>query len=178
MMLACARAVDFLASHPSWDRRTAVVCGNSQGGLQAIAAAALNPSATAVVVNVPAGCDTAAPLAGRALSWPYWLKNTTAENRDAILNTASYFDAIHFAPRVKCPVLAGIGLIDQTARPDGILAMAARLAGPRELVLMPDTDHKGRNGTFAPFLRREKAWLEALKAGKPPPTAAADSPAR
>lgn len=175
MMLACSRAVDFLASHPSWDRRTLVACGNSQGGLQAIAAAALNPSVTAMVVNVPAGCDTAAPLAGRALSWPYWWKNTTAENRDAILHTASYFDAIHFAPRVKCRVLAGIGLIDQTARPDGILAMAARLAGPKEIVLMPDADHKGRNGTFAPFLRREKAWLEALKAGNPLPAAAASS---
>lgn len=172
MMLGCRRAIEHVVAHPSWDGRTVVVAGTSQGGLQSIAAAALHPAVSAVVISVPAGCDTAAPSAGRALSWPYWLKDAAPGRRETIQRTSAYYDPVHFAPRVKCPVLVGIGLLDTTARPDGVLAMADRLGGPCERVLMADADHKGSRGTFGPFRAREKAWLEALREGRLPLPAA------
>lgn len=168
MVLACRRAIEQVVAHPSWDGKTVVVLGTSQGGLQSIAAAALHPAVSAVIISVPAGCDTAALEAGRPLSWPYWLKGVDPEARAAVLRTSRYFDPTHFAPRVKCPVLLGVGLLDNTARPEGVLLMASQLGGPCEQVLMDDADHKGSHGTFGPFRARERAWLAALREGRAP----------
>jgi cephalosporin-C deacetylase-like acetyl esterase len=169
MFLAASRAIDYLASRPDWDGRTLVAIGTSQGGLQAIVAAALNPKVTGVIALVPAGCDTTAPLAGRAMSWPYWLKETNDQNRDAVTRTSTYFDALNFAPLVKCPTLVGFGLLDRTSTPEGISQLVALLRGHVEKVIMPDADHKGSGGTHEPFEKRSVIWLEALKAGKPYP---------
>lgn len=169
MFLACSRAVDFLASRPDWDGRTLVATGTSQGGLQSIVAAALNPKVTAVVVLVPAGCDTTAPLGGRAMSWPYWLKEATDGNRDAIIRTSSYFDALNFAPKVRCPALVGFGLLDKTATPEGVSQLVGLLGGPVETVVMPAADHKGSGGTHEPFTNRSKVWFESLKTKHLPP---------
>jgi cephalosporin-C deacetylase-like acetyl esterase len=164
MFLACSRAVDYVASRPDWDGRTLVVTGTSQGGLQAVVAAALNPKVTAMIVNVPAGCDTTAPLAGRGMSWPYWMK----DQREEVVQTSRYFDALNFAPRVKCPSLVAFGLLDRTATPSGVHQLTGQLGGPVEKLLMTASDHKGNGGTQAPFKTRSKEWLDALKTGKPP----------
>ncbi len=169
MFLACSRAVDYLASRPDWDGRTLIAIGTSQGGLQAIVAAALNPKVSGVIALVPAGCDTTAPLAGRAMSWPYWLKETNDQNRDAVTRTSTYFDALSFAPLVKCPALVGFGLLDRTSTPEGISQLVVLLGGHVEKVIMPDADHKGNGGTHEPFEKRSAIWLEALKAHKPYP---------
>lgn len=169
MFLACSRAVDYLASRPDWNGQTLVVTGTSQGGLQAIAAAGLNPKVTALIVNVPAGCDVTAPLAGRALPWPYWLKNATATNREAVIRTSMYFDAQNFAPRVKCPALVSFGLLDRTATASGVSVMAAQLAGPVEKLVLTKSEHKDKGGSQAAFGTRSGEWLNALAAtGKPP----------
>ena len=166
MFLACSRAVDYLANRQDWDGRTLITIGTSQGGLQSIVAAALNPKVTAMAILVPAGCDTTAPLAGRAMSWPYWMKEVTAENRDAIIRTSTYFDALNFAPQVKCPALVGFGLLDKTATPQGISQLVDLLGGPVETVIMPDADHKGNGGTHEPFEKRSVNLLDALKSGQ------------
>jgi len=169
MFLACSRAVDYLASRPDWDGRTLVVTGTSQGGLQSIIAAGLNPKVTAMVVNVPAGCDDTAPLAGRGMPWPYWLKEIPGKNRDSLIRTCGYFDAVNFASRIKCPSMVAYGLLDRTATASGVSVMMNELGGPVERVMMPESDHKGNGGKQAPFQERSKAWLEALlKTGKPP----------
>jgi len=169
MFLACSRAVDFLASRPDWDGRTLVVTGISQGGLQSIVAAGLNPKVTAVVVNVPAGCDTTAPLAGRPMPWPYWLKETAGRDRDAIIRTSSYFDAQNFAPRVKCPALISFGLLDRTATASGVSVMAGQLGGHVETLILTNAEHQNKDGSHDPFEKRSAIWFEALKAGRPHP---------
>ena len=168
MFLACSRAVDYLASRPEWDGRTLVVTGTSQGGLQSIVAAALNPKVTAMMILVPAGCDATAPLAGRAMAWPYWMKEAVGDRRDAVIRTSPYFDAINFAPRVHCPALVGFGLLDRTATPESISQMADILGGPVEKVILPNADHKGAGGSQAPYHERSKAWFESLRTGSPP----------
>lgn len=169
MFLACSRAVDYLASRPDWDGQTLVVTGISQGGLQSIVAAGLNPKVTALIVNVPAGCDVTAPLAGRAMPWPYWLKNTDGKDRDAIIRTSMYFDAQNFAPRVKCPALISFGLLDRTATASGVSVMAAQLAGPVEKLVLTRSEHQAKGDSQAAFGKRSGEWLNALAAtGKPP----------
>jgi cephalosporin-C deacetylase len=169
MFLACSRAVEYLTTRPDWDGRTLVVTGTSQGGLQSVVAAALNPKVTAMIVNVPAGCDTTAALAGRATSWPYWMKNIQGKNRDAVIRTSSYFDAMNFAPRVKCPSLVAFGLLDRTATASGVYQMTTQLGGPVETLLMSAADHKGNGGTHAAFNARSKAWFKTfVETGKSP----------
>ena len=169
MFLSCVRAVDYLASRPDWDGRTLVVTGTSQGGLQSVVAAGLNPKVTAMVVNVPAGCDDTAPLAGRGMPWPYWLKEWPGKNREALIKTCSYFDAVNFSSRVKCPSLVCYGLLDRTATPSGVQVMINELAGPVERVVMPASGHKDNNGSQNAFKQRSRAWFDAMKLGKRPP---------
>lgn len=121
------------------------------------------------VILVPSGCDPTAPLAGRAMSWAYWLKEVTGENRDAIFRTSTYFDALNFARLVKCPALVGFGLLDKTATPEGISQLVDLLRGPAETLVMPRADHKGSGGTHEPFENRSKAWFESLKTNHFPP---------
>lgn len=171
MYLATHRAVEYLAQRPEWDGKTIIVTGSSQGGLLAIITAALQPEkVTALMAKVPAGCDTLAYTAGRSTGWPYWWGNARGKpDEAAIMNTSRYFDAANFAPRVRCPALVSVGLVDLTCPPAGVIGMTNRLGGPVELLILPDADHKGTGGTHAPHDRRAGQWSRALLTGNPPP---------
>ncbi len=78
MFLGCYRAADYLAQRPDWDGRTLVVTGTSQGGLQSLVTAAIYPKITALMANVPAGCDMTGLLANRAPGWPFSGRNRRA----------------------------------------------------------------------------------------------------
>jgi cephalosporin-C deacetylase-like acetyl esterase len=66
------------------------------------------------------------------------------------------------------PVLASLGLIDVTSTPSGVLAMANNLAGPKEVLILPLSDHQGANGTQAEYYRRSAAWSTTLREGRQP----------
>lgn len=169
MLLGCVRAVDYLASRPDWDGRTLLVTGTSQGGLQAFAAAGLSPKVTALMVNVPAGCDVLAPLADRGLSWPYWLSRRSPE----VERTAPYFDGIHFAARARCPALVSYCLLDTTSRPAGVAIAYNALSGPKQALIMPLSDHQGKNGAQRAYYDEAARWKKAaLAGGKLPPESA------
>lgn len=173
MFLGCARAVDYISTRPDWDGVTIVVTGISQGGLQSLATASLRPQVTALMVDVPAGCDNYAPLANppRAFGWPYWLSNWGPRDRDPakVKETAGYFDAINFAASIKCPALVAVGLGDNTSRPAGVIAAYNALQGPKELIPMPLSDHHGSNGAQADYFKRYVTWLVAILNKRPIP---------
>ncbi len=162
MFLACQRAADYLASRPDWDGKTLVVIGTSQGGVQSFVTAAFCPKVTAVMVEVPAGCDPGAAAAGRAPGWPYW----HAAKSDKVMETSRYYDAVHFAARTKCPLLVGVGLVDTTSPAGCVYAAFNAAQGPKEIVPMPSADHKTGHDVFA---KRREVWLKALVEGKPAP---------
>ncbi len=163
MYLACSRAVDYLSLRPDWDGRTLIVTGASQGGLQSFVAAGLNSKVTAMLVDVPAGCDNTCLQAGRATGWPYWVPSLTDSKR---MEASRYYDAVNFATRITCPALISLGLLDTTARPAGILAAANHITGSKEVLVMPNAAHQGDH---SPFPARSAAWKAALIAGKPAP---------
>jgi cephalosporin-C deacetylase len=171
MFLGCVRAAEYLTSRPDWDGHTLVVTGGSQGGLQSLATAGLYPKVSALMVTVPAGCDTAAPLANRGLSWPGWMV-WAMQDRDPkkVEATAGYFDGINFAARATAPSLVAYGLIDETARPTGIAAAVNALKGPTEAIILPLANH-GIGPSRSIYDRRAGAWKKALLAGKPVPPA-------
>lgn len=168
MFLGDYQALEYLTSRPDWDGRTLVVRGDSQGGMQAFAMAGLHPKVTAMIAVVPAGCDPVSVRAGRASGWPYWSGMQPADRREAILDTARYYDPAHFAQAARCPALVTAGLRDVTSPPANVIAAFNSLAGPKELVLMPDATHQQNHQPSHAAVGR---WFEAIRAGRSPTSA-------
>ena len=172
MYLSCYRAADYLAHRPDWDGKTLVVTGGSQGGMQALVAAAFHPHVTAALADVPAGCDLLCTKAGRAPSWPMWFYGTNSIATNAVLETGRYYDVVNFASRITCPILVGVGLLDDVCPPSSVFAACNQVAGPKEIVLLPNAGHRDVNHSHAVFHARFDAWLDALRRGQPPPVRA------
>jgi cephalosporin-C deacetylase-like acetyl esterase len=164
MFLSCHRAVEYLTKRPDWDQKALAVHGGSQGGYQAIVTAGMHPAVTAMAASVPAGCDHTGKQAKRAPGWPQWAGRAWQGKDEAkLLQTARYFDAMNFAPRVKCPALVGVGLIDTTCPPEGVIATFNQFKGPKKLVVQPRAGHGGDanahkpyNAAFGPFMDEAK----------------------
>ncbi|HWI58018.1 MAG TPA: acetylxylan esterase [Bacillota bacterium] len=169
MYLSCYRAAQYLAERPDWDGKTLVVAGTSQGGQQTLMTAGLHPRITAALACVPAGCDMTGPQVGRSPGWPAWFYKTEGKDPAKVIEASRYYDDVNFASRIKCPVLVGIGLVDETCPPAGILAAINQTKGPKEILLLPRSDHQGKNNTQAAYYERFNAWLNALQQGKPAP---------
>lgn len=177
MYLGCYRAADFLAKHPDWDGKTLAVIGTSQGGQQSLVTAGIHPQVTAMLANVPAGCDVTGNRAGRAIGFPYWAnyakwKSLDAAGGDKVVEVGRYYDAGNFAARIKCPILVSMGLIDETCPPAGVLAACNSTRGPKEILILPKSDHHGRGNAQKAFFERSEAWLRDLSQGKPAPVKA------
>lgn len=166
MFLGCYQAIEYLTRRPDWDGRNLLASGASQGALQALAAAALHPAVSGVTALVPAGCDHTGREAKRQPGWPFWIANAGSGKPEAVLKTSRYFDAVNFAHRIKCPALIGLGLIDTTSPPAGVFTLVNQLPGPKEVVVMPASDHGGTKNSQAPFQTRAAAWRRAILEGK------------
>lgn len=169
MYLGCYQAAEYLTSRPDWNGKTLVVMGASQGGMQALVAAALDPKITEALACVPAGCDQVGPLLGRTPGWPQWYHQAGGKNKVKVIEAGRYYDVVNMAPRIKCAVLIGTGLLDETCPPTGVLAAYNQLHCPKEMVIMPGSTHQGEGNTQAEFRKRQSMWLAALKLGKAPP---------
>jgi cephalosporin-C deacetylase-like acetyl esterase len=170
MYLSCYRAVDYLRSRPDWDGKVLVVTGTSQGGMQTLMIAGLHPGVTTAFARVPAGSDMLGPDIGRKGGWPQWYNRTRGGKDPRKVHEASrYFDVCNFAPHIICPVLVGIGLIDDTCPPEGILATYNLIKSPKQLVVMPKSGHQDLDGSHKAFFQIQEIWLSALRGGKPAP---------
>lgn len=167
MYLSCYRAVEYLMNRPDWDGDVLHVRGTSQGGMQGIMIAGLHPGVTSVAVNVPAGCDFSGEQVGRDTGWPKWGRWQSEELRAKRLEAGGYYDAVNFSRRIECPVLVGVGLIDETCPPEGVIAMFNQVAGKKRLVILPVAGHQNRKGSQDPFYQADGEWMQALKAGRP-----------
>ncbi len=165
MYLSGYRAAEYLTQRPDWDGRTLAVTGTSQGGLQSILIAGLHPRITAVMANVPAGCDHTGDAVGRASGWPQWNANLWGKDKEKVRTASRYYDVVNFAARVKCPVLVSMGFIDETCPPAGILAACSQLKGPCEKVFLPLSDHHGNGNAQAAYYARAAAWRAAMLKG-------------
>jgi cephalosporin-C deacetylase-like acetyl esterase len=167
MYLSCYRAAQYLAERPDWDGKTLLVTGGSQGGLQALMTAGLHPRIAAAIANVPAGCDLTGPKAGRSPGWPMWYWKTEGKDANKVIEASRYYDVVNFASHITCPILVGIGLIDQTCPPAGIFAALNQVKGFKEEILLPKGDHQGTANSHQALTDRAAQWKELLKEGKP-----------
>ena len=169
MYLSCYRAAQYLTERSDWNGETMVVMGTSQGGLQSLMTAGLHPDITAALALVPAGFDMHGPVLGRKGGWPQWYD--AIENKDVqkVREASRYFDVANFVPRIKCPVLVGIGLLDQTCPPEGIYAGLNQLYSQKEIILLPNSEHQAKNDSQQRYYdRAEKDWLPELLKGELP----------
>jgi cephalosporin-C deacetylase len=170
MYLACCRAAEYLTTRPDWDGKTLVVAGVSQGGQQTLATAGLDPKVTAALALVPAGADMLGPEVGRKGGWPQWYNWTEGKDPAKVHEASRYFDTVNFASRIKCPMLVGLGLIDEVCPPEGVLAAANQITAPKEIVVLPKSGHQDVNGSQQAYYDRcYGVWLPALREGKPVP---------
>jgi cephalosporin-C deacetylase-like acetyl esterase len=171
MYLSCYRAAEYLAKRKDWDGDTLVVMGDSQGGMQTLMLAGLDPGRiTAALALVPAGCDMLGPQAGRAPGWPHWYDNTEGKDAGKVHEASRYYDVVNFAQRIKCPVLIGLGLRDEVCPPSSVLAAVNVIKSPKEVVILPRSGHQDEHGTQAAYNQRKYGvWLPALRQGKSAP---------
>lgn len=169
MYLSAYRAADYLTQRDDWDGTNLVVTGTSQGGLQTIMLAGLHPKVTAAMANVPAGCDQSGILVGNACGWPAlatWLKD---DEQKTVLGVSAYFDCMNFAPNIKCPLLVSAGMIDETCPPVGVFSTVNQTKGPREIVVLPKSDHHGSGNAQKAMMDRMGVWRQAILKGQPLP---------
>ena len=164
MYLRDTRALDFVSTLPSWDRKTIVITGTSMGGQQSLVTAGLNPQrVTAVVVNEPSGADSNGELHNRKAGYPFW------ETSDPeVAKTALYFDTVNFALHIKAPTLLAVGFIDSIVLPAGLWTAFNQIPGPKEVVPMVESDHNNltpqKQGAY--LQRSEEVLATILHGGR------------
>lgn len=129
MYLRVLRAIDYMAQQPEWDGKRILIMGESQGGGQSLAAAALDKRVSAAVVTVPALCDFGGALVDRRSGWPQPIESTKKD--DDILNALPYTDASLLLKGCKATIVAEIGFIDQTCPCSSIYAALNQTSGKK-----------------------------------------------
>ena len=132
----CVRAVDFLHSRPEIDPERIYACGSSQGGGLTLITAALRPEIKGGVAGYPFLCCYPEAMT-MFQSYPYEELACYARaypgEEEQMLETLRYFDAVNFAPRIKCPMVVGIALDDEVCPPETSYAAYDALNGHKEL---------------------------------------------
>jgi len=78
---------------------------------------------------------------------------------------------VNFASRIKAPVMAAMGFIDEVTPAIGIWTVLNQIPGVKEPVPMIDSphNHQATPAQLMPYTVRSEAWLKALLDGQPVP---------
>jgi len=172
MFISCYRTAQYLKSmkydastNPTgkWDGNTIVLYGASQGGLQALFVAAFLPGVTAVVIDIPAGCNQK-PTGDQVSGWPLFGQYTTTyyAHPSTAGQVGLYFDGANFAPRATAPMLVGLGMIDNVAYATNVYAAISHAGGP--MVVLPAL--KYGHAADPSWTTRSNEWLTSIGAGQ------------
>lgn len=129
------RALQYLKSRPEWDGTNIVARGGSQGGLQTVWAAALDPDVTEARIGFPWLCDMSGKdLGGRiADSWRiHWSPGL------------GYYDPVNLARRIPRTCRVDIwraGLGDYCCPPSGVAALYNAMKCPKKIRWVQGSTH-------------------------------------
>lgn len=157
------RAIDAVRTLERVDADRVAVCGGSQGGGIALAAAGLSDGLVAAMPDVPFLChfERAVGLTDRD---PYQeIVRYLSVHRDAperVFRTLSYFDGANFATRASAPALFSVGLLDPVCPPSTVYAAYNRYAGPKQIEVYPFNEHEG--GTTVQWLAQAAFLAERV----------------
>ena len=159
MYMRVMRALEYVKSLPEWDGKHLIVSGGSQGGAQVLAAAGLDKDITLARCEVPAMCDHSGCLAGHMSGWPKLYKATQDGKPDKteVAECAGYFDGVHFAKRVKCPIYFSTGGFDFTCPPSSVYKAYNNVPDGvvKHIAYIPDGNHgSSKTQAFEPALQK------------------------
>ena len=132
MMMRALRAVQYVKTLPEWDGVNLITSGGSQGGMQCLTVAGLDPDVTEVEANVPWFCDVSgAEKNSRVDSWfmPAWVDGL------------GYFDTTNHAKRIKGKVSVFAGLGDYVCPPSGEIVLFNAIRTEKRFVFRQGRTH-------------------------------------
>lgn len=133
------------------------------GGIQTIAAAALDPQVTLAVVGVPAFCHFQSFKVGRDYG-PVCYRSPEGLERlksnEKIKSMVAYHDAVNFAPMIKCDIYVCTGFTDELCSPSNVYAFYNNLtaARSRTMTTNPRTGHYGTTANVKGRKRLEELF--------------------
>jgi cephalosporin-C deacetylase-like acetyl esterase len=133
MFQRAVRAAEFLTSLPEWDGKHLIAEGHSQGGGQALAAAAFNSRVNGMVISCSTHCDHTGPVIGRVAGWPQFVGVENGVPNPMHVETARYIEGVNFASRVTCPTLWSVAFLDDLCPPTGNYAAYNQVAAPKTI---------------------------------------------
>ncbi len=164
----CLRGVDFIGSHADMGLDTARICvqGGSQGGALAIVTAALDKRVNLLITEEPLYSDIhnatrITKIMRPNAKTPIWYFNNYISqdvgfSEKRLFRTWDYFDPLNFAPMVRCPVLMGIGLLDELCPPSCSYGMYNKFGtDKKEIWVSPDKAHE----VGQIYYRFQNQWL-------------------
>ena len=146
-----------------------ILRGRSFAGGLVLMAQALDPVADLLVVASPTFGWAEGRLllaeAGSAAELDRYLRRLPTHGAEDVMVVLRYFDTVNFAGRVRCPTLVGLGDVDIVVPPQTVLAIAARLGGPYEVMRFPvGHTELPEERAWQAFERR---WIELAVNGVP-----------
>jgi cephalosporin-C deacetylase len=140
------RAIDAVRALPGVDAERVAVCGGSQGGGIALAAAGLADGLVATMPDVPFLCHFERAV-GLTDADPYQeVVRYLSVHRGAderVFQTLSYFDGANMARRADAAALFSVALMDTVCPPSTVYAAYNRYAGPKQIEVYTHNNHEG-----------------------------------
>ncbi len=133
MALRVMRSLQFVKSLPQWDGKNLQANGGSQGGLQTVWAAALDPQVNLATPNVPWCADFGATTIKRLNGW-----------RPSYVPGLNYYDIVNHAKRIPktCQVnITKAGLGDYVCPPSGVTILYNSITAPKKIKYVQGGDH-------------------------------------
>lgn len=141
----CLKAIDFACQLPDVDTDRIIIHGISQGGALGMAVCALDDRPFLAMVDVPSNSNLEKRIEGSHGSFSSvteYLKRFP-DRTDKVFETLSYFDTMNMADRIKCRVLASVGLKDNVCPAKMYFATYNRIRSPKEIKIYPFNGHEG-----------------------------------
>lgn len=130
MILRVMRALDYVKTRPEWNCKDLIVSGGSQGGLQSIAAAALDTNVTKCYAYKPWCCDLGGIKLGRIRGW-----------RPDFAAGLAYYDPATMGKRITCETFISAGIGDYVCPPSGIAVLYNNIKGPKTIQYIQGSTH-------------------------------------
>lgn len=141
------RAVDAVRTLPRVDPARVAVCGGSQGGGIALAAAGLCDDLVAVLPDVPFLCNFAHAVGFNDRDPYHEVVRYLSVHRAAeeqVFHTLSYFDGALLATRATAPALFSVALMDPICPPSTVFAAFNNYAGTdKHIAVYAHNEHEG-----------------------------------
>ena len=133
MYLRGLRAMEYVKSLPAWNGKELRSTGGSQGGMQSMVIAGLDPDVTYCYSWSPWCCDLGRSEMGRIVG-PWHVKNTPA---------MGYFDPINFVKRAnpRCQLDLVNNLGDYVCPPSGVWIAYNNFPGPKSMTVKQGCTH-------------------------------------